>query len=75
MRMLLTMSGQVVVMARTKLVAMEMEKSEVGHGHDLDPGIMGKGNCQGGIRFLMTSVWDKLCWRCLRDIPVAMSSR
>lgn len=53
------MSSQVVVTARTKLVAMEMEKSE--GSYDLDAGIMGKGNRQGGIRFLMTSVWDKLC--------------
>lgn len=45
MRMLLTMSSEVAMKARTTLVAMGMEKSEF--GHDLDPGIMGKGKGQG----------------------------
>lgn len=41
---LLTMSRQVAVMAGTKLLTMEVEKSEF--GHDLDLGIVGKGKSQ-----------------------------
>lgn len=39
------MSRQVAVMAGTKLVTVGMEKNEF--GHDLAPGIMGKGKSQG----------------------------
>lgn len=57
MRRLLTISRQIAVTAGTKLVAIGMGKSEFGYA--LDRGLWEKER-QGWLRFLRTSVLDKL---------------
>ena len=54
MKGLLTSWWQVTVEAGSRLAVVEMEKSEF--GHYLDPGVVGKGKCQGIL--LVTSVLD-----------------
>lgn len=52
--------------------AVGMEKSEF--GHDLGPGVVRKRESPSCLRFLMTSVLNRLCLRCLGDIQVGISS-
>lgn len=66
------MSRQLAVVAGAKLLTVGIEISEF--DHDLGPGVVGKEKGQGWLRFLMTSVLDKLHLRCLGERQVGLSS-